>query len=71
MKPRISDCPPMTFVEAGAELRLSPTFRSQQAITQPGRATLPSALNRRPLSPRYSKSPVGARTQSQKYIQNP
>jgi hypothetical protein len=71
MKSRITDCPLASFVEARAELRLSSPFRSQQAVAQPRRATLPCALNRRPLSPRYSKRLIDPGIQSQQYIQNP
>ena len=71
MKPRLTDCPPATFVEAGAELRLSPPFRSKQAIAQPCPPKLLFDLRHRSPSSWHSESLIDTGIRSQKYIQTP
>jgi hypothetical protein len=71
MKPQITDCPRTAFVEAGAELRPSPPFRSKQAIARLRRPKLRPNLRRRSPSSWHSESPIDTGNRSQKYIQTP
>ena len=71
MKPRMTDCPPAAFVEAGAELRLLSPFQKKAAVADPRPTQLPAGIGHRSPSTRPSAPLIDTGTRSQKNIQNP
>jgi hypothetical protein len=71
MKPRRTDSPHRTFVEAGADLRLLSPFRGIAAIAHPNQTRLPTDIGHPSSSSRPSASLIDTSARSQKTIQYP
>jgi len=71
MKPRMTDCPRTTFVEAGVELRLSGSLRREHATNYARSAESSGGFGHRFPSSRHSAALIDTSIRSQKYIQNP